>query len=187
MPLNLGPTEERSRSGAVLVAIAILVTVAIGVFFLIPRRVAELSLQHLEVFAPHTEFTAMAGSTHVIGQVAQSQDDVYIVATVRITDKLHVPIFLDTAEATMTTSAGTAEATVISPRDIARLELSFPQLTPLAINPLQDGEEIAPGATREGTIILLFPTLTQDQWKAKQSANLTLKIAHQGSETITLP
>jgi len=188
MSLNLAPPESRSPTKSILIAAAVMIVIAVGIFLYLPKRPAELSLAKVQTFAPHTEFKAMAGAgPHVIGQGAQSQDDLYVVATVRVADKLHLPLFLAPPEASLTTAAGTMDATVINARDISRLELSFPALTPMISNPLADGDEVAPGTTREATVVLLFTGLKEDDWKTKQSATLTVKFAHQEPQTIPLP
>jgi len=189
MSLNLGPTETRSPLKSILIAAAVMIAIAVAIFLFLPKRPAEISVVKVQTFGPHTEFKAMAGAgPHVIGQGSQSQDDLYVVATVRVSDKLHnLPLFLAPPEATVNTAAGSMDATVINARDISRLELSFPELTPMISNPLRDGDEVAPGTTREATVVMLFAGMKEADWKAKQSATLTVKFAHQEAQTVPLP
>ncbi len=182
--LQLAPPQDHNRLIPKLVmAAVVMAVVGAGVYFLNPRKTAEVSVQKVELFAPHTEIKPMPSSSQIIGAPAESEDDVYVVATLGITDKLRLPLSLDNTSATMTTAAGaTVEATVISPLDLPRLEETFPQIAPMvnppAAAPLKFQDFIAPGAMRVGTVVLLFPQTTAAVWKSKQSATLTIHLAH---------
>jgi hypothetical protein len=190
--LQLAPPPDHNRLiPKLLVAGLVMIVVGVAVFLLNPRKTAEISVEKIDLFAPHTEFTAMPSASHLIGAQPTSEDDVYIVATLRITDKLRLPIFLATASATMTTAEGsTVEATVISPLDLPRLEETFPQLLPLvsspAAPPIRFEDAVAPEATRVGTVVLLFPQTSAKAWQAKKSATLTIQLAHDAAP-ITIP
>ena len=60
-------------------------------------------------------------------------------------------------------------------------------LTPMLTNPLNDGDEISPGQTRDVTILLLFPNTTEEMWHAKKSAVLTIALRNQAPQTVSLP
>jgi len=182
--LKLAPPPDSHRLIPTLIIAGIVMTViGAAVYMLNPRKTAEITVQKTELFAPHTEFKETPSSSHIIGAAAESEDDVYVVATLSIQDKLRLPIFLTTTSATITKDDGTTlEATVISPLDLARLEQTFPQIGPLvsapAPPPLQFQDAIAPGTTRVGTVVLLFPQTTEKEWHAKKSATLTVRLAH---------
>lgn len=171
------------------VAALIMVAIAAAVFFLNPRKTAEVSITKAEAFAPHTEFKeAPAGQMHVLGTAPAAEDDLYIVATVRITDKLRLPLFLNGYTASLLNPDGTQlNGTAIAPRDLARLEETFPALTPMAQHPLDDKTPVAPAETREGTIVFQFPGLTATAWSGRKSANLTINLAHQAPQTVDFP
>ena len=186
--LNLGPAPERSPLKAILIALAILIVVAVAVFYLNPRKTAELSVPKVQLYAAHTTFNAESGGVHVIGQGAHTEDDLYVVATVHIEDKLRLPIFIDTVTSTYTTSSDeTLDTTAPNAADLARIEESFPALTPMMSHPLDRQTQIASGAPVEGTVLLHFPGLTEKDWKARKSATLTVHLAHQAPQTITIP
>jgi len=182
--LKLAPPPDSHRlTPLLIIAGIVMIVIGVAVYMLNPRKTAEITVQKTEVFAPHTEFKETPSSSHIIGAAAESEDDVYVVATLSIQDKLRLPIFLSNASATMTKEDGTTlEATVISPLDLARLEQTFPQILPLvsapAPPPLQFEDAIAVGTTRVGTVVLLFPQTSEKQWHAKQSASLTVHLAH---------
>ena len=186
--LNLGPAQERSPLKAILIALAILIVAAAAVFYLNPRKTAELSVPKVQLYAARTTFNAESGGVHVIGQGAHTEDDLYVVATVRVEDKLRLPIFISTVASTYTTPANeTLDTTAPSAADLARIEESFPALTPMMAHALDSQTEIAPGSAVEGTVLLHFPGLTEQDWKARKSATLTVNLAHQQPQTITIP
>jgi hypothetical protein len=182
--LTLAPPPDNHRLIPMLVIAGIVMTaVCVAVYMLNPRKTAEITVQKTEVFAPHTEFKQTPSSSQIVGAAAASEDDVYLVATLRIQDKLRLPIFLTNTSATMTNEDGsTLEATVVPPLDLPRLEQTFPQIVPLvsapAPPPLEFEDAIAAGTTRAGTVVLLFPQTTEKQWRAKKSATLTVHLAH---------
>lgn len=177
------PTDNNRLIPKLMIATVVMVVIGVAVYFLNPRKTAQITVQKTQIFAPHTEFRAAPGGGQLIGAPASTEDDVYLVATLSIEDKLRLPIYLTNISATMTTQDGSAlEATVVSPLDLARLEETFPQILPLvsppAAPPLQFQAAISAGATRVGTVVLLFPQTSQQQWQAKKSATLTVHLAH---------
>jgi len=185
--LNLGPAPERSRTPAILISFVLLALVAAAIYHFSPRKAADIRMEKVDLFAPHTETKAAKGGTHILGTPSYTEDNLYVVVHLSIENKLSLPLFLDSPEATLTTAAGVSTATVVSPTDAVRLEQSFPDLTPLAANPIGYNSQIAPHGTLQGSIILLYPTLKQSDWQAKKSANLTLHFIHIGPQTIDLP
>ncbi len=187
------PTDGNRLIPKLVIAGAVMIVVAAAVYWLNPRKTAEITVQKTELFAPHTVFNELPSSSKVIGAQAETEDDVYVVATLRIEDKLRLPITLTNTSATVTTRAGsTIEATVVSSVELPRLEEMFPQILPLvsppAAPPLQFEDAIAAGATRVGTVVLLFPQTSEKDWHAKQSATLTVHLAHDAAPiAVTLP
>lgn len=177
------PSDSRRMTPVILVAGAVMVAVGVAVFLLNPRKTAEIKVVKTDVFAPHTEFKEQAGTSKIVGTAAESEDDVYVVATVSMENKLRLPIFVTNTAATLTAQDGSSvEATVVSPLDLPRLEETFPQIGPLvsapAAAPLKFEDAIAPGATKLGTVVLLFPQTTEKQWHEKKSAMLTVHLAN---------
>jgi len=185
--LNLGPPPERNRIPAVLISVAVLCMIAAAIYHFSPSKAAEIRVEKVDLFAPHTETKASHGGTHILGTPSFTEDNLYVVVHVSIENKLSLPLFLDSPDATLTTPAGVNDATAVSPTDAVRLEQSFPELTPLATNPIGYDSQIAPHGTLEGSIILLYPTLKQADWQTRKSANLTLHFIHIGPQTIDLP
>ena len=192
--LQLAPTRERSVVPAVLIAVVALSAIAAAVFWFNPHRVADLQVTAVQTFAPHTELKALAerakpGGMRVLdGASSTSEDDLYLVATVSLADRLRLPIYLSGVTAKATFSDGTqAQARALAAPDLQRIEAIFPALAPLASSPIQDDEEIDPGKTRVGTVVLLFPGRSAEVWKSKRDATLTVELRNQEPQTSRLP
>jgi hypothetical protein len=185
--LKIAPDPDRSFIPAISVALLLLVTVAVIVFFVNPREVDSLTVTGVDILAPHTEFRNAPGAMHVIGVAAGGEDNLYVVARIRMTDKLRLPLFILNATVTITNPDGSAvTATEISPRYYERLEKTFPALTPLLSQPVHDGDEIEPGQTEAGCILVNFPSMTESDWKARKSATLSINLRNQGPQTVRL-
>src|ERR1700744_1953638 len=182
-------SSDRGPLTAVVIAFVVLAIVAAAVFLFNPHKIAEVSVSKVDLFSPHTQFQASQEAVHVLGETAQSEDDLYVVAHASITDKLRLPLFLFGWTATVTfTDGSTQDATVVPAQQLARLGQIFPQLASLSTQrPFHDGDEIAPGTTASGSFVLLFPNTTQDQWNKKRSAVLTVELRNQEAQTVKLP
>jgi len=186
--LNLGPAPQTSPLKSILIAIVILVAIAAAVFYLNPRKTAELTISNVQLYAAHTATNSQSDGFRIVGQAAETDDDLYIVATVNLQNKLRFPIFIQSIDATYTTADNTFDtAKALGPADITRLEETFPALTALMSNPLSFDPGIEPSATAKGTILLHFSGLTEKSWKARKSATLTVNLAHQNPQTTPIP
>ncbi|MGC9197451.1 MAG: hypothetical protein ACP5E5_00765 [Acidobacteriaceae bacterium] len=183
--LHLGPTQDRNRLLPKIVAAAAIMTIlSATVYRLNPQRAPKVSIQKVAIFAPHTQMASPLRRFHVLGSAPESEDDVYVVATLAISNRMRSPVFVDGVSATMTAEDGsTVDATVIAPGDLARLETIFPQtlpmLTPPEAPPLRFEDLIHPGKTRRGTVVLLFPHTSAAAWQAKRSATLRVQLLHE--------
>ncbi len=174
---------------AVVLAFIIMVVVAVTVYLVIPHKITALSVSKVDVFAPHTEFKASPGTSgQVVGEPGQSEDDLYVVAHINITDKLHQRVFISGWSATvMFRDGSTEDSTLIARSELPRLEQMFPQIATLAPDPIGDGDELDPGVTKTGSIVLLFPNTTQEKWNTKGSAVLTIDLHEHVAQTVKLP
>jgi hypothetical protein len=181
-------SSERRFLLPVVLAIVVLAVIGAITYALIPHHITQISVDKVDLFAPHTEMQAMQGSTHVLGQAAESEDDLYVVAHLNIADKLSQPIIIAGWSATATfADGGTLDATIVARSELPRLEQIFPQITPLVTQPIGYLDEIYPGKPDSGSIVLLFPNMTQDRWNSKRSAVLTLELHEHESQTVKLP
>jgi hypothetical protein len=166
----------------VLLAFLILgITLALAIRYT-PHRTADLSITRTVVCPIHTVFK---GDTIVVGH-DQAQDDLYVLTTLRIDDRLHLPLFLKDFTATLTTADGQEFTTNATEKDdFANIYTSFPALKPLASEPLLRETMINPGQSAEGMILLHFP-VTQDVWDHRRTAYLNVDLYHQGQQSILI-
>ncbi|HTV09562.1 MAG TPA: hypothetical protein VMD97_11005 [Candidatus Aquilonibacter sp.] len=181
--------SDRRPLFSVILAFIIMAAVAVAVYLIIPHKLTAITVSKVDLFAPHTEFQASQGqSMTVVGEPGQSEDDLYVVAHLNITDKLHQPVIITGWTATVTFADGsTLDSTYIAKSELPRLEQIFPQIKDLATDPLGDGDEIYPGVADSGSVVLLFPNTTQDKWNHKGSAVLTITLRDHTSQTVKLP
>ncbi|HEY0264074.1 MAG TPA: hypothetical protein VGC07_06095 [Granulicella sp.] len=181
--LNLYPTTRRSLAVPVVLAVLILAVIGAAVYHFIPKDTAELAVTKSATWQSHVVFKT---DTILVGRDT-AEDDLYVVATLRITDTLHIPIFLKDLTGTLTTADGQRlEASAVEKNDLPNLFTSFPQLKPLAGTPLLREITIQPGESAEGTVLLRFPA-TQEAWNKRKSAALTVSYYHQDPQTIPIP
>jgi hypothetical protein len=186
--LELAPEPDRNFLPAVTVAVLVLITIALVVFLVYPRETAELKVEGVQTYSPHVDLKPQPDTQQLLGPQAVAEDDLYVVAKVRIADKLRLPIFVTSTTVTLTGPDGNAEqATAVAPVLYPRLEEIFPTLTPMLVNPLHDGDEFDPGDSRDVTVLLLFPNTTEEIWRSKKSAVLTIALRNQAPQTVSLP
>lgn len=192
---SVAPSGSSSNTFAVIAALVILAGAAAAVFYFNPHRVADFKVARVDTFAPRTSFGPLEGAVpaangmHVLGAATTStEDDLYVIAHVSLTDKLRLPIFLTGAVAHVTLGDGTQlESNLLSSSDLKRLQEIFPAIAQKAGSAISDGDEVAPGQTLTGSIVLPFPGQTADAWKARKDATLTLQLRNQEAQTAVLP
>ena len=191
--LHVAPVRSTSSAPAIVAAVLILAAVAAAIFYFNPHKVAELKVTAVETYAPRTTFNSLdtpaPNGMHVLdAPTSSSEDNLYVIANVSLTDKLRLPLFISGAIAHVTLADGSQlEANLLSSSDLKRLEVIFPDITKRAANPIFDGDEVTPGHTRVGTLVLPFPGQTADAWGAKKVASLTIELRNQEPQTTALP
>lgn len=185
----MATSSDRSPVIAVILAIVIMVAVAIGIYLFSHHKLTDLSVSKVDIFAPHTVYNAtQGGSVQVLGQGAQSEDDLYVVAHINITNKWRQRMLISGWSATvMYPDGSTQDSTLVARSELPRLEQIFPQITSLVTNPIGDGDALDPGVTDSGSVVLLFPNTTEEKWKTKSSAVLTIDLHEHVSQTVKLP
>ena len=182
--LTFSQAERRSFLVPALIALAVLALAFGGVYLYMPHRVADLSVTHMAILPTHTVFHT---DTKLVGAQPDAQDVVYVLATVRIDDRLHVPLFISDFTGTMTTADGAeVTGTALQKGDLDNVYITFPALKPLATAPLVRESTIQPGDHAEGMVLLNFPVSEAD-WKNRQSASIAVEFYHQGQFTVDIP
>ncbi len=186
--------SQPARRNLLLPILLTLLIVSAALYALLrftPHRTADLNVTHVNLYAAHTVFKS---ESTVIGQDA-AQDDLYVVAHVRLTDQLRLPIFISDITATLTpadnnpTGNEPVTTSAVEHPDLPNLYVSFPavkRLADTAGSPLLRETEIAPGKTAEGFVILHFPA-TQAVWDQRKEATLTVTLYHQAAQTVVIP
>ena len=176
--------ERRGFLLPAVIAIAV-IAIAAGAFYLVtPHRTADITITHVAVLPEHTVFNT---DSKVVGQQPSFEDDFYVLATVRIDNRLKQPLTLDDVTGTVTASDGTQTTTsAIYKKDLPTLYSVFPALVPLASAPLLRESIIQPGGRAEGMVALNFP-IAQAVWDQRKSASVTLVFYNQNPITIPLP
>jgi hypothetical protein len=148
-----------------------------------PASTAKLAILHTSVVPTHTVFKA---DTIVVGR-DRSQDDLYVVTTLHMEDRLNLPLFIKDMTATLTTAEGDKiETSAVQKQDFENLFTTFPALRPLVTAPLLRDTLIESGKSVEGTIVLHFP-ISEEVWNHRRSATLHIVLYHQGRVSVTLP
>jgi hypothetical protein len=186
--LNLGPAPQSSSAKSIIIAVVVLAAVAVGVFYLNPRKTAELQVSNVQTYTYTSEPQQAKSGGNVMGGTESIEHDLYVVATLHIDNKLRLPLFINGIDVTYTAADGsdqTAHATNLS--DLNRLVEIFPNLKPLLPHPINFSNEVSPKSVSKGQILVEFPGFTEDLWKQRKSASLTVNLAHQGTQTIAIP
>lgn len=188
--LNFSQPERRNFLLPVIIALAVLAAVIFAVIHFTPHTTADVAVTRTAVYPSHVVFK----SNSIVLNSDQTQDDLYILVTLRITDHLRLPLFLKDFNASLIPSAETGglpltDSAVEKP-DLANLFTAFPALKKLAdaqgVPTLYRDTRIDPGQTAEGYILLHFPG-PQALWDQRQDATVSIDLYHQPSLTVGIP
>jgi hypothetical protein len=181
--------SQPERRTSLLIPLLIAFVVVSGIFayvYLRPHRIADIAITHTAVLPTHTVFKDLS---RVVGHEDQAQDDLYVLATVRIDNRLKIPLTIDDITGTLTPPDDSVEPTTtsaIAKTDLDNMYVTFPALKPLSGPPLPRETTIAPGDHAEGMVLLHFP-VTQADWNNRKSATVNISFYHQEPFTITIP
>jgi hypothetical protein len=184
---DLSFSSQPERSGFLVPAIVVLAFVGIafaGIWFFTPHDIAKITVSNIHVVPEHTVYKT---GSNVVGAQDQSQDDLYVVATVKIVDDLKLPIKINDLNGTLSPNDGEGQTTsAIQKKDIPNLYVTFPALEPLGSAPLLRETELQPGQQVEGMVLLHFP-VTQQDWDQRKSATVNVQFYQQGTLSVTIP
>ena len=194
--LQIAPPRPRSVLPAALIAVLVLAIVAWAVFRFNPNHVADLKVTGVHTFAPHTEIKALQSTSRRHGNMrvlsdstaSSGEDDLYVIVEAGITDRLRIPLFLEGSQVHVTLADGEQIVPRVLYGDtLKRLQGIFPALASAAGKPLALDEQVDPGGTHTGSIVLLMPGVTADTWTKKRDASLTILLRNQGPQTVKIP
>jgi hypothetical protein len=180
--LKFAQPARRNLLAPVLLAFLILgIVLALFIRFT-PHRTADLTIVRTAVLPTRTVFK----SDSIVVANQHAEDQLYVLTTLRIDDRLRLPLFLKDFTATLTTADGEEVTTsAVEKQDLENVYTSYPALRPLASEPLLRETMISPGQSAEGMILLHFP-VTQDVWERRRSAVLNIDLYHQGEQQILI-
>jgi hypothetical protein len=180
--LKFAQPARRNLLAPVLLAFLILGIVLALVLRFTPHKTADLTITRTTIYPIHTVFK----SDTIVVANQHAEDDLYVLTTLRIDDRLHLPLFLKDFTATLTTAEGEEITTsAIEQRDLDNVYTSFPALKPLASEPLLRDTMISPGQSAEGMILLRFP-VTKEVWDHRRTAVLSIDLYHQGEQEVLI-
>jgi hypothetical protein len=148
-----------------------------------PAQTIDLTITHTAIYPTHTVFKA---ESRVVGS-DKVEDNLYVLANLRVDDPLRLPLFLKDFTATVTTADDQKITTsAAEEKELPNIYTSFPGIKPLASSPLRRETLIAPGSSAEGMVLLQFP-ITKATWDSRKSAILNVDLYHGGDFPITIP
>ncbi len=174
---------NRNLIAPVLIAFLLLGFVLALVIRRGPPQTVDLTITHTAIYPTHTVFKS---SSLVVGS-DKAEDNLYVIANLRVEDPLRLPLFLKDFTATLLTADDQELTTSAAEvKDLPNIYTSFPALKPLSSAPLRRETLIAPGTSAEGMVLLQFP-ITVDTWNHRKSAVLNVDLYHIGAFPITIP
>jgi hypothetical protein len=180
--LTFSQPARRNLLAPVLIAFLILGIIIALVVRFTPHRTADLAITRTAVYSAHTVFK----TDSIVVNSDRAQDDLYVLTTLRIDDRLHLPLFLKDFTATLTTAEGEEITTsAVEKPDLENVYTSFPALKPLASEPLLRDTMISPGQSAQGMILLHFP-VTKEVWDHRRTAVLNIDLYHQGQQGVLI-
>jgi hypothetical protein len=180
--LKFAQPARRNLLAPVLLAFLILGIILALVIRFTPHRTADLTITRTIVVPTHTVFK----SDSIVVANQHAEDQLYVLTTLRIDDRLHLPLFLKDFTATLTTAEGEEVSTsAVEKQDLENVYTSFPELKPVATEPLLRETMISPGASAEGMILLHFP-VTKEVWDHRRTAVLNVDLYHQGEQQVLI-
>ena len=186
--VSFSQPERRNLALPIVFALVVLGLAGYLLLRFTPRQTAELAITRVDLIPTHVVFKS---ETNVVGS-EQSIDTLYVLVTVRLTDRLRLPLFLKDVTASIIPAEGPpgSVSSAIERADLLNLYTSFPAVGKIAAAeaapPLLRESRVDPGQTVQGFVVLHFP-ITPEVWQNRQSAVLTLDLYHQGSLSVTLP
>jgi hypothetical protein len=180
--LKFAQPARRNLLAPVLLAFLILGIVLALLLRFTPHRTADLTIVRTSIYPTHTVFK----SDSIVVANQHAEDALYVLTTLRIDDRLHLPLFLKDFTGTLTTAEGEEVTTsAVEKLDLENVYTSFPGLRPLASEPLLRDTMISPGQSAQGMILLHFP-VTKEVWDHRRTAVVNVDLYHQGEQQVLI-
>jgi hypothetical protein len=176
--------EELTKGSGHLVwttiAAAILVTIAIAIYFVAGQKPPAVTGDIVAVWA-HPQHTETSGlDANGAPMPKDSFDQVLVFAEVRLHNQSKLPLYLVTVLTNATLDDGIHSSYAASQSDYDRVFLAYPDL-PVPHGPAFPlNLTLNPGASVDGTFVSSF-RLTRQQWDARKDLNFSFTFRYQPS------
>lgn len=181
----LGESYTRGTSSLVRAAIAaaVLVSLAIAIYFFAGQRRPVATAEILDVWAHpmHTVTPGFDASGTAISQ--ESFDQVLVFARVRLHNQFKGPLFLHQIQTNITLGDGVRTSFAASPSQYERVFLAYPELASWRATTLSTEQTLDTGQTAEGTFVSSF-RMPRDQWEARRGLSFTFGFRYQPEVTV---
>src|SRR3569833_1509888 len=101
--LSFSQAERRNFVAPALVAFAVLAILGYILFLHTPMHTPDLSITHTSTLPTHTVYSI---ETKLVCAKPAAEDAFFVLTTVSIHNRLHVPLFIDTITCVLTASDG---------------------------------------------------------------------------------
>ncbi len=186
--LTFAQAERRNFLVPAIIAIAILAVIALVVAHFynpVPPLAADITLTQPTYLLP--EHIVFNSHSIVVGHVDPFEDDIYVVANVRVVNRIKVPLHLNDITVVLTAPDGTqTTADAANKKDLPNLYVTFPALKPHVSDPILRGTVLQPGGEASGMVLFTFP-ITQAVWDQRKSAVISFDFVDQTPVNVTIP
>jgi hypothetical protein len=169
-----------------LAVVVIAVLVAAAMYFSEKPAVAVGEVTHVTAYPVHRVSNSALAAEPRAAKVENTFDQMVVIAEVRLRNPNAIPIYLSDISAVVTLPTEQDRSFAANPANYNRLFLAYPELAPMKDQPLLRDAAIPPGETVEGQLVFNY-AITQDQWNARKSLDLTISFVHQNDLTLTAP
>ena len=153
-------------------AVVVLILIAAYFFFGRTEPIAAGEVSQTFVFPVHHEGTVPTTAGTTVTTQAEVEDDILVLAQLKLRNVGKVPLTLVEVEGSFTTPNGEQNSAITGDEDFKRVFLAFPALAAQKRDPLLRGSKIAPGQEVSGEVIFHYPG-TRQQWDERKSFNVT--------------
>jgi hypothetical protein len=123
----------------------------------------------------------------VVGHQDPFEDDLYVVANVRVINRLKVPLHLNDITVVLTAPDDTqTTASAANKEDLPNLYATFPALKPFVSDPILRGTVLQPAGETSGMVLFTFP-ITQAVWDQSKYAVISFDFINQTPVNVTIP
>jgi len=186
--LTFAQAERRNFLVPAIIAIAVLAVITLVVahyYNPVPPVAADITLTQPTYLLP--EHIVFNSHSIVVGHVDPSEDDIYVVANVRVVNRIKVPLHLNDITVVLTAPDGTqTTADAANKKDLPNLYVTFPALKPHVSDPILRGTVLQPGGEASGMVLFTFP-ITKDVWDNRKSAAISFDFVDQTPVNVLIP